>query len=91
MAFPQGLAPPLATKRLPSSPVKAYSGTLVICPKIGSMGGYCCKYGGRLIGHLSTPGIVSQYHFLAPGQPLVPSGGLPWLPRGLPHVGLSSL
>ena len=33
---------------------------------------------------------ISQYHFLAPGQPLATSGVQPWPPRGPPHVGLPS-
>ena len=54
------------------------------------MDGYHCDYGGKHVGHLSAPDLVSQYHFLAPGQPLAPSGKPPWLPRGPPHVGLPS-
>ena len=77
MAFPQGLALPLVPKSLPFSPVKAYLGTSVICPQINSMGGYHCNYGSGHIGHPSTPDLVSQCHFLAPEQPLAPSGRLP--------------
>ena len=84
--FPQGLVQPPVPRRSPYSPVEFYSGTLIVCPKISSTGSYCCDYGGRLAGHLSTLSLISQYHFLALWQPLVPSGGLPWHPRGLPHV-----
>ena len=88
MALPQGPALPLVPKRLPSSPVKAYSGTSVICPRINFADGYHCDYRGGHVGHLSTPDLVSPYYFLAPGQPPAPSGKLPWPPGGPPHVGL---
>ena len=90
MALPQGLALPPVPKRLPSSPVDAYLETLGFSPKIDSVDGYCHNHEGGHVGHLSTPDLASQYHFLAPGQPLAPSGELPLPPRGPPHVGLSS-
>ena len=90
MAFPQGLALPPVPKRLPFSPVKAYLGTSVVCPKIDSADGYCCDYRSRHIGHLLNPDLVSQHHFLAPGQPLAPSDELLWPPGGPPHAGLLS-
>ena len=90
MALPQGLALPPVPERLPFSPANAYLGTSGICPKINSMDSYCCDHRDRPIGHLSTPDLASQYHFLAPGQPLAPSGEMPWPPRGPPHVGLPS-
>ena len=83
MALPQGLALPPVPERLLSSPIDAYSGTSGICPKIDSVDGYCCDHGGGHTGHLSTPDLASQYHFLAPGQPLAPSGEPPGLPEGL--------
>ena len=74
---PQGPVPPLSPRRLPFSPVNAYLGTLGICPNINSVDGYCYNHGGSHVGYLATPDLAYQYHFLAPGKPLVPSGELP--------------
>ena len=90
MAFPQGLALPLVPEKLFSSPVNAYLGTSDVYQKINSVGSYCCDYGGGDIGHPSTPDVASQYCFVAPGQPLAPSGEPPWPFRGPPHVGFPS-
>ena len=58
MAFPQGPALLLVPEKLLSSPVDTYSGTLDVYPKINSVGGYCCDYGGGDIGHPSTSNLA---------------------------------
>ena len=90
MAFTQGPALPPVPKGYSALLLVPTWGPQMSIQRLTLQVATAVTTGVQDIGHPSIPDLASRYCFLALGQPLAPSGELPWPLMRPPHVGLPS-